>query len=149
MPSSQGRVLSLDIGRKRIGVAVSDPMGWGARGLETIQRRKPREDLERLSTVVREQRIGRIVVGLPLHMSGEESPMSAEARRLAEKLGEITGVEVVLLDERLTSVEAEERLAAKGWDLKRYLKEKREGAIDQMAAVVLLEDYLRSVEPEP
>lgn len=85
-------------------------------------------------------------MGLPLHMSGDESPMSAEVRRLAEKIGAITGVEVVLLDERLTSVEAEERLAARGWDLRRFLSERRRGAVDQMAAVVLLEDYLRTAE---
>ncbi len=146
MRTSQGRVLSLDIGRKRIGLAISDGLEWGARGLGAIQRRTMRADLERISIIVREQGVGRIVVGLPLHMSGDESPMSAEVRRLAEKIGAITGVEVVLLDERLTSVEAEERLAARGWDLRRFLSERRRGAVDQMAAVVLLEDYLRTAE---
>jgi len=121
-------------------------MGWGAQGLETIERRGLREDLERLLRIVRERKVGKIVAGLPVHMNGEESPMAAECRKVASKLGELTGVEVMMLDERLTSVEAEERLAARGWSLERMLKEKKRGAVDQMAAMVLLEDYLRSME---
>lgn len=146
MTNAPERVLALDIGRKRIGVAMTDAMGWGAQGLETIDRRGLREDLEKLSRIVKERRVGLIVAGLPLHMDGEESPMAAEARKVAGKLGEITGVAVEMRDERLTSVEAEERLAAQGWDLKRYLKEKKGGAVDRMAAMILLEDYLRSRE---
>lgn len=127
-------------------MAITDALGWGAQGLETIVRRSLRDDLDRLSRVVRERGVGRIVAGLPLHMTGDESPMAAESRKVAAKLGELTGVEVVFLDERLTSVEAEQRLAARGWSLERLLKEKKRGAVDRMAAVVLLEDYLRSKE---
>jgi len=144
--TSGTRILALDVGRKRIGLALTDAMGWGAQGLDTIQRKTPREDLDQLARIVRERKVDRVLVGLPLHLDGGESPMSKEARRIARKLGEITGVLVEMRDERLTSVEAEERLAARGWDLSRYLQEKRRGAVDQMAAMILLEDYLRSQE---
>ncbi len=147
MSPHKGPVLALDIGRKRIGMAITDSLGWGAQGLETLERRGLREDLDRLMRIVRERKVRRIVAGLPVHMSGEESPMAAECRKVAAKLGALTGVEVVMLDERLTSVEAEERLAARGWSLERMLKEKKRGTVDQMAAMVLLEDYLRSMEP--
>ncbi len=146
MASPGTRILALDVGRKRIGLAVTDSMGWGAEGLSTIQRKTPREDLDNLARIVRERSVQRLLVGLPLHMDGTESPMAREARRLAGKLGEITGVAVEMRDERLTSVEAEERLSARGWDLRRYLAEKKRGAVDQMAAMILLEDYLRSME---
>ena len=125
---------------------MTDSMGWGALGLDTLQRKTTREDLDRLARIIGERNVGRVLVGLPLHMDGGESPMAKEARRIAVKLGEITGVPVELRDERLTSVEAEERLAARGWDLRRYLEEKKRGAVDQMAAMILLEDYLRSLE---
>ena len=125
---------------------MTDSMGWGALGLDTLQRKTTREDLDRLARIIGERNVGRVLVGLPLHMDGGESPMAKEARRIAVKLGEITGVPVELRDERLTSVEAEERLTARGWDLRRYLEEKKRGAVDQMAAMILLEDYLRSLE---
>jgi putative Holliday junction resolvase len=146
--NAPARILALDIGRKRIGVAITDEMGWGAQGLEAVERQGLREDLERLSRIVSERRVGLILAGLPLHMDGRQSAMGAEARRVALKLGEITGIPVEMRDERLTSVEAQERLAARGWNQKRYQKEKKRGAVDRMAAMILLEDYLRTKEAE-
>jgi putative holliday junction resolvase len=79
---------------------------------------------------------------LPLHMDGGESAMAKQARRVAERLAGVLPVPVDMHDERLTSVAAEERLAARGWTLKRLLAEKKKGAVDQMAARILLEDWL-------
>jgi putative Holliday junction resolvase len=75
-------------------------------------------------------------------MDGRESPMAKEARRVAERLAAACEVPVEMHDERLTSVAAEERLAARGWSLKRLLEEKKKGAVDRLAAQILLEDWL-------
>jgi putative Holliday junction resolvase len=136
------RVLAVDLGRRRIGLAVSDPLGVTVQGLDTLTRRNLRDDIARVAAAARDRKVTRIVVGLPLHMSGEESPMAREARLFAGKLREATGLDVDLHDERLTSVEAESILAGRGWSLDRLLKEKRRGAVDRLAATLILEDWL-------
>lgn len=137
------RALALDVGRRRIGLAVTGPGGM-ALGLETITRKTQREDIARIARIARERKAEVLVVGLPLNMDGSEGAQAAFARRFAAALGEAAGLPVELQDERLTSVEAEERLRAKGWDLERFLEAKRGGAVDRMAAIVLLEDWLRA-----
>ncbi len=135
-------MLALDVGRKRIGLAVSGPDEGMALGIETLHRKTLREDVVRLARIARERGVRHVVVGLPLHMDGEESPMAKQARIVADKLREESALPVEMHDERLTSVEAEERLKARGWSLKRLIEEKKKGAVDQMAAVLLLEDWL-------
>lgn len=135
-------MLGLDVGKRRIGVALAEVELGVVSGLETVVRRTLREDVERLAGVVARTGAGRVVVGLPLHMDGRESPMAKEARRVAERLAEACGAAVEMYDERLTSVAAEERLAARGWSLKRMLEEKKKGAVDRLAAQILLEDWM-------
>ena len=139
------RVLALDVGRKRIGLAVSDAAGWGAQGLDTLQRKTVGEDLKRLAQIAKERKAGLLVMGLPLHMDGRESEMTALVRKLGDRLERATGLRVVFQDERLTSVEAEGRVSAGGMSLEKMLGEKRKGAVDRMAAVIILEDYLRGL----
>ncbi len=135
------RILALDVGRRRIGLAFSDPAGL-PRGLDAMQRKTMREDIARLANVARERKVELFLVGLPLHRNGEEGEMAAFVRTFAERLARDTGVAVEYQDERLTSVEAEDRLKAGGMSLKRMLAAKRDGAVDTLAALILLEEYL-------
>ncbi len=135
----EGRVLALDFGKKRIGLAVSDPLGVTAQGLETLHRTRIRDDLEALSRLVRDYNVRLILVGMPLHMSGGESRQSEYTREFSERLQQHTGVPVRYWDERWTSVQAERVLRESGMG-----KEKRASAIDRLSAVILLESYLDS-----
>jgi putative Holliday junction resolvase len=143
--NAASRVLAIDLGRKRIGLALSDPEGLSAQPLDALQRRAAVDDIGRVCSIARDRKVRRIIVGLPLHMDGRESPMSVECRRFAARLAEASGLPVDLHDERLTSVEAEEMLKARGWSLDRLLKEKKKGTVDRLAATVLLEDWMSSV----
>lgn len=132
-----GRILAIDYGRRRIGLAVSDALGLVARPLGTLQRTNRRDDLRRLRQVVRQHEIRRIVVGHPLHLDGTASEMAAEAARFAKRVEKQLGVPVELVDERLSSWEAEQMLAAG-----RIAPRKRAAELDQVAAAVILRDYL-------
>jgi len=132
-----GRILALDVGKKRIGLAVSDEMGWTAQGLDTLERTRIRDDLTRLKELAEQWNIETLLVGEPLHMSGETSRQSQYTREFAERLKEHLSLPVIFWDERLTSVEAERVLRETGASL-----EKRKQAIDRLAAVLLLESYL-------
>jgi putative pre-16S rRNA nuclease len=133
------RILALDVGKKRIGLAVSDELGLTAQGIETLQRQRVREDLENLGRIVAQWRVSLLVVGKPLHMSGDESRQSEYTREFAERLGNHLQLPVVFWDERLTSAEAERLLREGGATLAQ-----RKKAVDRMAAVLLLESYLEN-----
>jgi putative Holliday junction resolvase len=127
------------VGTKRIGVAVSDELGVGAQPVMTLElRRSPREDLRSLGRLARRFGVAGIVVGLPLHMSGEESPRAAKVRALAAALGELTGLPIHLHDERLTSEEAHQILYEAG-----HKRQDHRAVVDQVAAVLILESFLR------
>jgi putative Holliday junction resolvase len=132
-----GRILALDLGKKRIGLALSDPLGITAQGLPTLQRTTIREDLATLAALIEERDVTLILMGNPLHMSGHEGRQVAYTREFAERLGERTKVEVCFWDERLTSVEAGRVLRESGISI-----EKRAKAVDRLAAVILLGSYL-------
>jgi len=134
---AKGRILALDLGKKRIGLAMSDPLGITAQGLPTLQRTNIREDLTALAALIEQHEVTLLLMGHPLHMSGDESRQSRYTRDFAERLGGRTGVEVRFWDERLTSVEAERVLKESGISI-----EKRARAVDRLAAVILLESYL-------
>jgi putative holliday junction resolvase len=136
---SKGRILALDVGKKRIGLALSDPLGITAQGLPTLQRTTIREDLAALENLIRERQVTLILMGHPLHMSGRESSQSIYTREFAERLAGRTGLEVRLWDERLTTVEAERVLKQSGISI-----EKRAKAVDRLSAVILLGSYLDS-----
>jgi putative Holliday junction resolvase len=136
------RVLAIDLGTKRIGLALSDASGLSAQPLDALQRRNLTADLARICSIAGDRKAIRFIVGLPLHMDGRESPMSDLCRRFAARLAEASGLPVDLHDERLTSVEAEQMLRERGWSLDRLLKEKKKGTVDRLAATVLLEDWM-------
>jgi putative Holliday junction resolvase len=132
-----GRILALDLGKKRIGLAMSDPLGITAQGLPTLQRTTIREDLAAIEAIVRENDVKLILIGNPLNMSGSEGRQAAYTREFAERLAKYTGVEIRFWDERLTSVEAERVLKQSGISI-----EKRAKAVDRLAAVILLGSFL-------
>jgi putative Holliday junction resolvase len=134
-----GRVLALDVGKRRIGLAISDPLGITAQGLDTLQRTNLRQDLASLGHLVKEYEVQLLLVGDPLHMSGRDSRQAEYTREFAAKLADRTGVPVKFWDERLTSVAAGRVLRESGISI-----EKRARAIDRLAAVLLLESYLDS-----
>jgi putative pre-16S rRNA nuclease len=131
------RLLALDVGDRRIGVAVSDPTGLLATPVEVYTRRANAEDLTHLGNLASEYEAQGIVVGLPVNMNGTEGPQAAKVREFAESLA-ARGQDVLLWDERLSTVEAERRMAESG-------RRKRRGTImrsDAEAAAVILETYL-------
>lgn len=134
-----GRVLALDVGKKRIGLAVSDELGITAQGIETLQRARIRDDLETLNEIAIQWNVRTLLVGKPLHMSGSESRQSEYTAEFGGRLSRKLGLPVVFWDERLTSVEAERMLRQAGASLV-----ERKGAVDRLAAVLLLESYLEN-----
>lgn len=134
-----GRVLALDFGKRRIGLAISDELGITAQGLETLQRTNIREDLERLAQLIRERNVSLILMGNPLHMSGAESRQAEHVRDFASRLKALTGIDLEFWDERLTTVAAQRVLKESGISI-----QKRAQAVDRLAAVILLESYLDS-----
>ncbi|MBZ5678712.1 MAG: Holliday junction resolvase RuvX [Acidobacteriia bacterium] len=134
---SAGRILGLDVGSRRIGMAVSDLLGITAQGIETLQRRNKRSDFEQLRRVIREYKVREIVVGLPLRMSGEEGIQAEKMQGFAEDLRKRFGLPVHLWDERLTSVEANRLLRETEISI-----EKRGKAVDRMAAVLILQGWM-------
>src|SRR5712672_1935567 len=133
----KGRVLGLDVGSRRIGIAMSDPLGITAQGLETLQRRNKRQDLAALERLIREHAITEIVVGLPLRMSGAEGTQSEKMQGFAEELRKRFRLPVHLWDERLTSAEANRLLRETELSI-----EKRGKAVDRMAAVLILQGWM-------
>ena len=131
------RLMGLDIGDRRIGVAVSDPLGMTAQPVLTLVRTNRRQDLKSLKRLVRKYGCGEIVVGNPLYMSGDQSPQAAKAQSFAEILRKETGLVVHLWDERLTTTEAHRHLHAAG----RAAPEHR-AVVDQVAAVLILQSFL-------
>ena len=137
MSSVSGRILALDLGKRRIGLAVSDELGLTAQGLPTLVRKNKLHDLEVLSRVVSEYQVGRVVVGNPIQLSGDAGRQSQEAERFAATLARHLGIEVTLWDERLTTVEAGRILRESGVGL-----DKRKAAVDRLSAVLILQSYL-------
>ena len=138
----QSRVLALDLGKKRIGMALSDELGVTAQGLETLERTNIREDLARISQLAADKSVSLILMGNPLHMSGREGRQAEYARDFGERLRAASGIPVEFWDERLTTVAAQRVLRESGISI-----EKRARAIDRLAAVILLESYLDSKNP--
>ncbi len=132
-----GRVLALDVGSHTIGMAVSDPLGITAQGLETYRRKNKRTDLAELQKVISEYGVCEIVVGLPLRMSGEEGIQAGRMREFVEMLKAEFELPVHLIDERLTSVEANRVLRESEMSIR-----KRAGAVDRLAAVLILQNFL-------
>lgn len=134
------RWMGLDYGTKTVGVAVSDELGITAQGLETIQRKsakKLRQTLARIETLAEEYHIGKIVLGLPKNMNNTLGERAEDTIAFQEALTRRTGLEVVLWDERLTTVESERILQSGG-----VRREHRKERIDWMAAALILQSYM-------
>ncbi len=153
-------VMGIDYGRKRIGLAVADEIGGMPRPLATIERKNRRDDMRRLREVVREHGVKHIVVGHPLRLDGTHGEMAVEVERFAERLRRQVGVPVELMDERLTSWEAEQVLEEKKEFTQRTQRPHRGSArkrrettksVDAVAAAVILREYLerRKTQEQP
>jgi putative Holliday junction resolvase len=140
------RILAVDYGRKKIGLALSDELALTARPLAVIVRKNRLEDLKRLREICTQHTVSHVIVGHPIHITGEPSDMAAEAKRFAVRLGKALRLEIELVDERLTSWEARKTVSeTKGRAGKRE-------SIDDVAAAVLLRDYLehrRKTQTQP
>ena len=134
-----GRVLAIDLGDRRMGLAISDPLRLTAQGLPTVERRNRREDMNYLDALARRKDVAVIIVGNPINMDGSAGPQSMAASEFASKLEKHLKLEVRLWDERLTSVEASRVLREAG-----VAPQQRAKSVDQVAAVLLLENFLEA-----
>jgi putative Holliday junction resolvase len=132
-------VLGLDVGSKTIGMAVSDPLGITAQGLQTIRRKNKRLDFAQLEAVIREFQVEQIVVGYPLRMSGAEGTQAEKMQQFAEDLRRRFQLPVHLWDERLTSAEANRLLRESEMSIKR-----RGEVVDRLAAVLILQGWMEA-----
>ena len=131
------RIMALDVGSKRIGVALSDPLKITAQGLQTFQRTTLEEDIKGLWQLIDEHEVSQLVVGLPKNMDGSIGFKAEEVQQFIADLTAERKIEVIWIDERLTTVSAERVLLEA--DVSRA---KRKKVIDKMAAVVILRSYL-------
>ncbi len=137
------RILALDLGKKRIGLALSDELGLTAQGLKTLEREGRRDDIETLRKLAVESRVELFLIGDPIHMSGAPSRQGEYTREFARELEYKTGLPVKFWDERWTSREAERTLRGSG-----IAHGERKPAIDRLSAVILLQSYLDSAEAQ-
>lgn len=140
-PPPRRRILAIDYGRQRCGLAISDELRLTVQPLRTLVRRNRRDDMRRLRQIAREQAVALIVVGHPLRLDGTAGEMSAEVARFAVRLGKELGLPVELADERLSSWEAEQ-MAGQSASGKR-----RARPTDEVAAAIILRDYLHRTRP--
>ena len=145
----RGRVLALDVGARRIGVAVTDPLGITAQGLDTIQRKNKRTDFAQLESVIQKYEVTELVVGYPLRLNGEIGIQAEKMTLFAEELKKKFPIPVHLFDGRLTSTEANRILRESEISI-----EKRAAAVDRMAAVLILQAWMetrnwRESSPDP
>ena len=134
------RILGLDVGSRTVGVAVSDPMGWTAQGVEIIRINEDEAEfgLERLGEIIKAKQVKGVVLGLPKNMNNSEGPRAEAARRYAKMVDETFGLPTDFQDERLTTVQAERMLIEEA-DISR---KKRKQVIDKIAAEFILQNYL-------
>jgi len=135
------RILALDVGIKKIGIAISDALGITAQSLNTLIRKNKKTDFERIKEIVSGKNVSKIVVGLPLNMNGTVGPKAKDAYDFAEKLKEEIGIPVQLWDERLSTLEANRILLQA--DMSRG---KRKRLDDKIAAQLILQSYLASAD---
>jgi putative Holliday junction resolvase len=138
------RILGLDVGKKRIGVAISDPYGWTAQGLTTINRTNSEgRDIDKLLELIEKYQVSSIVVGLPKNMNGTYGPQAESIKEFTENLAKQTAVPINFWDERLTTVAAEKTLIEA--DVSR---KKRKKVVDKVAAVFILQNYLEYISKQ-
>ena len=133
------RILAIDFGTKRIGLALSDPLGFTAQGLETLTVQSKQKTLDHLTKLCADLGVDEIVVGMPINMNGTFGPKAQETTGWVEKLREAVKIPVKTWDERLTSREADRLMIETGLSRKRQKQES-----DRMAATIILQNYLES-----
>ncbi len=131
------RILSIDFGEKRIGLALSDPLGFTAQGLETLQRKNMKQVLADIVSLVKEREVGEIVVGFPINMDGSQGFKAQEVTKFVADLEKVAGVPIKTWDERLTSREANRLMIEEGLS-----REKQRSQSDRLAATLILQNYL-------
>jgi putative Holliday junction resolvase len=131
------KIIALDVGDARIGIAISDVLGITANPLEVYKRRTESEDIDYIVSLASKHSAGIIVVGLPVYLDGNEGERAVLTRAFADKLGKATDIAIDFEDESLTTVEAEEALISKG-----IKREERKKIIDMVAAAIILNSYL-------
>ena len=141
-----GRVLCIDYGTKRHGIALSDALRMTARGLQTLERPRTRErEFDRIAALVREHSVSLVVMGLPLNMDGTPGTHHDDVVSYAKALTEFLRLDVLLVDERRTTMQAEhhlKRVGAGGW-------KKRKERVDEVAAAIILQSWLDASTDEP
>ncbi|HWF12535.1 MAG TPA: Holliday junction resolvase RuvX [Candidatus Acidoferrales bacterium] len=153
-PPTPGVILAIDYGKKRLGLALSDEFGVTSRPFATWTRINRRRDLSRLRDLVRQEKIRRIVVGLPLRLDGTPSEMSEEAKSFALRVEKAIGLPVEMVDERLSSWEARETVSQMNSNKRPRRSSDRGGSskktpIDDIAAAIILRDYLDRTQTRP
>jgi putative Holliday junction resolvase len=133
------RVMALDVGDRRIGIAISDDLLLTAQSRPTLRRKNEEADIETIRKLAVDNQVHEIVVGQPLHMDGSKSAQSEKTGRFAERLREAVSLPVVLWDERLTTFEAEQHLEQMGLNWRQ-----RREHVDKVAAMIILQNYLDS-----
>jgi putative Holliday junction resolvase len=134
-----GRIVAIDFGLRRAGLAISDPMQIIARGLDTLTYQSRKELVKRLVNVIREHDAVKVVVGLPRHMDGSEGEMAQAVRRLTDELAKVISIPIVAWDERLSTVQAQRALEEMGVS---HHRAARREEVDRLAAVFILQSYL-------
>lgn len=136
------RTMGLDVGSKTVGVAISDPFGWTAQGIETIKINESQEELgmDRVKELIEEYEVSKIVVGLPKNMNNSIGPRAEASIHYADILKDLFQLPIIFQDERLTTVQAERMLIEEG----NTSRAKRKKVIDKVAAVMILQNYLDS-----
>lgn len=141
--SGRSRIIGLDVGDKRIGIAVSDPLGITAGGLETIDRINIEQDVSRIAQIAHRHQAAQIVVGLPLNMDGSSGDQCEKVRSFGRKLARATGLPLIYEDERLTTISAIRTLTIQG-----VRTGENKHLVDRQAAAIILQKFLdRSVHP--
>lgn len=146
--AASGKILAIDYGRARIGLAIAQPPHGVAQPLETLGRINRNEDMRRLRQLVRDHGVKFVVVGLPLRLDGTRGEMAEEAQRFAQRVSKQIGVPVEMTDERLTSWQAERELEeqfgrrSKAGEMTSKRKASEKVSVDSMAAAIILRDYL-------
>jgi putative holliday junction resolvase len=141
--ASHKRILAIDPGTKRIGVALSDEMGWIAQPLETFERRSITVDLKHIQQLVHDHEVGRMIIGMPYRLDGSVGPAAEQVEQFRAVLEGVLTIPVIPWDERLTSKSAEAMLIEAN-----VSRKKRKGAVDRVAAAILLQSYLESLSVE-
>ena len=137
------RILGIDFGEKRIGLALSDPLGFTAQGLETLERKNIKQVIAHIAELVKKSEVGEIVIGLPINMDGSRGSKSEEVMKFVPELEKAAGVRVTTWDERLTSREASRLMIEEGLSRK-----KQRANSDRLAATLILQNYLEFCRPK-